>query len=533
MMTDTNDLVQQFRMPSFEELRFTAESLRNPLYFIEEVLGINTLTDDQKRIVKSVWMHKYTAVQASYDVGKTFIAACISLAYLVPNPGTTIITTAPTKDQVENLLWKEISQLVANSKMPIYDERLGGRLNQTEFTLGEKWFAVGISVQVGKEEQSAVKISGYHNPQILDIIDEASGVHSAIWKAMKGHMASDNSRMLAISNPRTNNCEFKVFCDDVKTNTIHINALQHPNIVNKRNVIPGAISLDWVQEMVDKHCDEVKMHNEEDRTFEWDGKIYKPDNEAIWELCGHFPKLTDELMFGMLLQKIHGFDAMPDTPMRSLGAIDYGNWAMAYVGKQDNRGRIWTDKEWCDNDANKSLTDKAISFRNWCKANNVRDMVFVGDSDMFAMPAKAYNEKNRKNRVIDTFRKECEGLNLTFVPVIKGKTEKVDYRIYCNTVLRNGFSYKKNDEGLWIREPKLRVSKDCTWFWKSVPKLKRSLLIEGDFDQDGTDSDGRVIPDHPVDAYKICVTSFSEPIDQLMKRAALDEMRKMAVEMMG
>lgn len=52
-------------------------SAANALHFIKNVLNVEYLTNEQKQIVKSVWNNKYTGVQSSPNMGKTFISACI------------------------------------------------------------------------------------------------------------------------------------------------------------------------------------------------------------------------------------------------------------------------------------------------------------------------------------------------------------------------------------------------------------------------------------------------------------------------
>lgn len=259
--------------------------VRDPFYFITNVLGVNRLTQEQESIIRSVWENKYTGVKSSPNMGKTFISACIVLAFLVPNKNSKVVTTAPTARQVEDLLWSEIAALYNNSRVHI-----GGKLNNTELILGDKWFATGISTTPRKEEESAVKMRGYHAPKILVVVDEATGVHPVILEAVEDITSSEFSRILMISNATTRSCGFYKFCKSPDTNVIEMPCFTHPNITENREVIPGAISASWIRKQIQKHCESVTEHSKADNTFGFDGKIYKPNVVGVWRLLAKFPE---------------------------------------------------------------------------------------------------------------------------------------------------------------------------------------------------------------------------------------------------
>lgn len=537
---------------SYEEAVAAAERLKDPLFLIENGLGIQ-LWDKQKEIVESVWKNKYTAVKASYNVGKTFVAAAITLAWLIPNINSKALTTAPTAKQVEDLLWGEIRSMVSNSKVPLWEPGSGVKLNQTDLVIdGKKWYATGISVQIGAEEQSAVRISGYHAPMILVVIDEATGVHPAIWKALNGLMSGANTRMLAITNPRTNICEFKTFCDDPRVNVITISAFQHPNIRTKSEVIPGSVDIEWVEDMILKHCEEVKAHSAEDQTFEWNGKIYKPDDEALWELCGEFPRVSDELFFSMLNPKIHHYPAeqVSSDAVVIPSFMDYGNWNVLYYAKMDNNGNIYVINEFVC--IKGELKERAEKFRNWCFYHGYRDFTVIGDTDLFAEPAKAYHTGGGKP-AIETFKSVCNdeiitekgehltGLGINFVKAIKTATEGYSYRKYCNRAVKDRLNWRKDaSTGWWLLRPSLYIDKEkCPYIYATVlgkslsgiaqkldgvaedtPGLIKSLLYDEDFDE-------KIGIDHPIDALKGLVSSapgrIIKPAEQ---RQSNDDLRR-------
>lgn len=260
------------------------ERLQDPVFFIKEILGVERLTKDQIKVIRALWKNKYVGVKAAHGVGKTFLSAAITLAYLYSHPNTIVITTAPTMRQVRDLLWSELSHLYNRARYP-----LGGELLQVRLRLDAKWYAEGIATDPGKEDVSATKIQGYHGEKLLVIIDEAVGVHPTIWEAIDGITSSRESKILAIGNPSTSNCMFYKKLREHDWYEMQISALNHPNVKFQKEIIKGAVDYKWVKEKVRKWCSYVGKHNEKWKTFEFNGVIYKPNTLFLWKVLGEFP----------------------------------------------------------------------------------------------------------------------------------------------------------------------------------------------------------------------------------------------------
>ena len=276
--------------------QFLRKYQENPLGFINDILGVEHLTDEQKAIVISVWENKYTGVKAAHNVGKTFIEACVVLSYIMLYANSIVITTAPTARQVRDLLWAEINNLYAGIKNPF-----AGEIKLMGLSVGPKWFASGIATEAGKEEQSAVKFQGYHSGRILVVLDEAVGIHPSIWEAVDGIASSENSKVLAVGNPSTINCTFKKHLDRRDWCTFNINALNHPNVKNKKEIIPGAVSYGWVEDKIKLWCKESPKpspYNEaKEHIFKFRGKYYKPNSLFLWKVLGEFPDESADGLF--------------------------------------------------------------------------------------------------------------------------------------------------------------------------------------------------------------------------------------------
>lgn len=501
-----------------EDELFADELIQNPFDYIKYFLGVEALTDGQRVVVQSVWDNKYTAVTSSPGIGKSFIAACILLWFLNSRPNCKVVSTAPSARQVEDILWSEISQLYKNLPNPL------GKKLQTNIIVAPEWFATGVTTTAGQEDEVAEKIKGYHAPGgVLVVLDEATAIHQAVWESLKTTVSGDNCKVLAIGNPSTNNCEFKNFCDKATTTVIVLSALEHPNIVNKTNVIRGAIDINWVKEVIADHCKVVDEMSVQRNTFRFEGKIYMPDPTGTWQLLGKFPLEASSRFLYMLNKEIHGSFAMPEYKSDIMAFIDYGGICVGAFGVVDNQGVKYGLNEWYEDDPLHELRDRAVSFSNFCIDKGYHDFTCYCDTDMFNEPSKLYSA-GRQQAPVEMFKRICRDLNIRFVKVIKkGNDDVKTYRKYCNTIMRDGLNYRIDSEGYFIKPPSIFIdSEKCSMFWKTAPLLKPSKLEpEWDYDQ----SDTRV-DDHCYEAWKGLMAMMRKPI-----LLTDEDRRKMAEEL--
>jgi hypothetical protein len=233
-----------------------------PVAFAEDVLGIATLTDDQKRILRLLHEPPYRVlVPSAHDVGKTFIAAVAALYwYFSFDPGL-VLTTAPTERDVVDLLWTEIRLLAARAPDPIDLPFTGPKA--PEIFGGADHYAKGY---VSRKNQG---FQGRHRPRMLFIKDEANDVDAPHWITTRtmfdptlGHAE------LAIFNPTSTTSQAyqeDMLADDVdgkpRWHRVRLSALNHPNVMaeldGRDRPVRGAVSLAMINEWLADWCDPV------------------------------------------------------------------------------------------------------------------------------------------------------------------------------------------------------------------------------------------------------------------------------------
>ena len=255
---------------------------QDPAFFVENVIGMTTLWEKQKEIMYSVRDHSRTCVRSSNGVGKTFTTANTVTWFLTTHPNSIVVSTAPTSRQVKELLWQEINSIHANSKYP-----LGGRCLNVSWTLGAKWFAIGMSTD------DPNRFQGFHADHILGVIDEAAGVEAPIWEGMDAILTSQGARLLVIGNPTEPSGRFYDAFSSPLYNKMHISAFDTPNFTENGIVLDDLKTGAWEKKfktMVYPALITPKWASE--RLQEWG-----EDSPAFQSrVMGNFPTIGDDTM---------------------------------------------------------------------------------------------------------------------------------------------------------------------------------------------------------------------------------------------
>jgi hypothetical protein len=193
----------------------------NPIEFAHKVLNIEILTVEQKEIFISVKDNLTTNVQAGHGVGKSHCLAAIILWWIFAVNGVAF-TTAPTFDQVKEILWKEVRNLYDRNK-----QKLGGRRTlltvETTTSNGKKIKAIGFSTK----NYDSNSFQGKHDELLLLVQDEADGISDVIDEAFDSCLSGSKNRGVRVGNPLTPNSAFAKNCAG---SSIKIPVWNHVNV---------------------------------------------------------------------------------------------------------------------------------------------------------------------------------------------------------------------------------------------------------------------------------------------------------------
>lgn len=179
---------------------------KDPVLFLREVLDMDP-DGWQSMTAKDVQDHAKVAVKSGQGVGKTALEAGLCIWFLCCRPYAKVICTAPTMQQLYDVLWAEIAKWLQSSK--VKDLLTWTKTKVYMNGDSERWFATA------KTATKPENMQGFHEDHMLIIVDEASGVSDPIMEAILGTLTGIDNRLLLMGNPnRTEGVFYDAFNKD-------------------------------------------------------------------------------------------------------------------------------------------------------------------------------------------------------------------------------------------------------------------------------------------------------------------------------
>lgn len=267
--------------------------------FASEALGVS-LDRDQQEILSSVQYNPRTTVASGTARGKDFVTAVAAVCFMNLTPkwnkngelvaNTKVALTAPTDRQVKNIMMPEISRLYNRAKRR--GIALPGRLNaydvRTDF---EEWFLTGFKA----DEHNHEAWSGFHAVNTMFAITEASGISDDTFGAIEGNLQG-NSRILLVFNPNVTVGYAAKSQKGERWSKFRLNSLTAPNVIEKRQIIPGQVDYEWVADKLENWCTKIvesdvsELHDD----FQFEGQWYRPEDIFRIKVLGKFPKVSED-----------------------------------------------------------------------------------------------------------------------------------------------------------------------------------------------------------------------------------------------
>lgn len=259
-----------------------------------------TLTEEQL----TVWtpgqvIQNRIRVPAGHTVGKTKLSSGLVSHFFDSFPPAIVMTFAPTADQIKYLLWKEIGE--DRGAAITRGEKLPGRiLDSCEIKYKSNHFAIGRATN-DNGGNGTERVQGQHGPFLLFVLDEAEGIPEFVYNAVDSMASGGIVIVLLLANPRTDTSHFALQADRPDTITLRISCTGHPNVLQNREVVPGAVQRGYVASMAAKHCEVVSDHAPDLDTFSLPfelqlvdrtlppGTILKPNSEFLFRVLGKAP----------------------------------------------------------------------------------------------------------------------------------------------------------------------------------------------------------------------------------------------------
>lgn len=189
------------------------------------------------------------SIVSGHGIGKDATLSLLILWYLFCHFDAQVGATAPTSEQIHDILWKELKLWI--DRMPpqvanLYEWQTGYlRIKER----AETWFARARTAR--KETPEA--IAGLHGEYVLIAVDEASGVPDEIYRSAEGSLTGDNTLVVLISNGTRN---LGYFYDTHTSDSAHWQTLQFDS---EQSPIVDASYVERMATKYGKESDEFKI----------------------------------------------------------------------------------------------------------------------------------------------------------------------------------------------------------------------------------------------------------------------------------
>jgi phage terminase large subunit len=164
----------------------------NPISFVRKVLGADP-DEQQCRFLMAVSDSDSVAVKSGHGVGKNSCFAWLALWWLMVWPESRVVATAPTLQQLHDILWPEIEKWLNRSPLRAIIRWQATRVSM----IGHEstWFATA------RTSNKPENMQGFHADHLLILVDEASGVKQETLEAVEGARTTAGSKIVMAGNP--------------------------------------------------------------------------------------------------------------------------------------------------------------------------------------------------------------------------------------------------------------------------------------------------------------------------------------------
>lgn len=244
--------MKQLSKSEIEELRKHVEDWKkNPLRFVKNILNVKQTWKLQDNLLASlpvaIEQKKQIYVASGHSLGKDFICGTIGPWFLHCYRPSIVVLTAPTDRQVKSIMWKETLGHWNNRTVD-----LGGRAyTEPRIEIAKDWFLTGFATKEtgATKDSGGGKFQGIHSPSVCIIVTEAQAVEDTIYDQIDAISTAANILTIFIGNPTRAKGRFAAGLRDREKNIVfNFSCLENPNYLERKVVIPGLATYEWVED---------------------------------------------------------------------------------------------------------------------------------------------------------------------------------------------------------------------------------------------------------------------------------------------
>ena len=177
----------------------------DPVLFVEGILDAKP-EKWQREALYAVRDNDRVAIRSGHGIGKTAFLSWLILWWVLTRSPSRVACTANTASQLSDILWAEVAKW--HRRMPDgLKELIEVTSAKVELT-GQDSFAVARTAR----RETPEALQGFHSPNMLFLVDEASGVDDIIFEVGEGAMSTEGAKTVMTGNPtRTSGYFYEAF----------------------------------------------------------------------------------------------------------------------------------------------------------------------------------------------------------------------------------------------------------------------------------------------------------------------------------
>jgi hypothetical protein len=220
-----------------EDLSRFEQYADDPEGFVREVLKADPW-GAQVTMMELVRDSRQVVVRSANGIGKDWAAARLALWWVYARGGF-VLVTGPTERQVKAVVMGEVRRAFDAAQ----------QLPGTLYELALRADASGRRGILSFTSNQVSKLTGFHAPRLMIVVTEAQGIEGPIWEGIFANATGADGRLVVVGNPLSSSGRFFEFCRSDTWVAQRITAFEHPNVIEQREVIPGAVTQQFIDNM--------------------------------------------------------------------------------------------------------------------------------------------------------------------------------------------------------------------------------------------------------------------------------------------
>lgn len=258
-------------------LRRLAPYADDPAGFFADVIG-DCLHPPALDLLEAILRgDRYIVAPAGNNLGKSHLIGGLIVWYATARGarlgndgrpvGARVLLPGPDLSTIRQTSWAQ-AKLAADKaehrgyKLP--GKRYMGRSDSTLWEIGPSWNVEALSPPKRAEGEAgqAHGAAGRHHENMIFFVEEALGISRPLWETMIGSASGAGNQVVAVYNPydpkgATSARLVSEVTRQYGMTVVTLSALEHPNVVSRRPIVPAAISHEVVDAQVKNVCEDL------------------------------------------------------------------------------------------------------------------------------------------------------------------------------------------------------------------------------------------------------------------------------------